>query len=360
MLFAASCSNSTSAEAEEPDAAPITNFSLAANGLTIICEDASPGDLGTVNGVTYEAVDNDLLRARRDEDADLTNLCTTRVTDMSDLFSGSESGSFNQDISRWDTGNVTDMSAMFKGATAFNQDISSWDVKNVTNMNGMFSGATSFNQNLSRWCVEELTAEPTNFDLEAESWQQPRPHWGESCTFSLAENGVTILCPDAAPGETGFVEAIQYEAVDNALLRTRRNDDADLSTVCTSLVTDMSRLFRETSFNQDISGWDTGNVTDMSFMFVSAVSFNQDISKWDTRNVTDMNSMFLSADTFNQDISKWKTRNVADMKSMFFSSDAFNQDLSGWCVENISQKPLRFDLEAESWTLPRPNWGEPC
>ena len=35
------------------------------------------------------------------------------------------------------------------------------------------------------------------------------------------------------------------------------------------------------SFNQDISGWDVSNVTDMSSMFSRAASFNQDIGGWD-------------------------------------------------------------------------------
>ena len=34
-----------------------------------------------------------------------------------------------------------------------------------------------------------------------------------------------------------------------------------------SNVTDMSNMFRQSAFNQDISSWDVSNVTDMSFMF---------------------------------------------------------------------------------------------
>ena len=43
-----------------------------------------------------------------------------------------------------------------------------------------------------------------------------------------------------------------------------------------------------TAFNQDISGWDTAAVTNMSGMFAGATSFNQDISGWDTAQVTTM------------------------------------------------------------------------
>merc|ERR1712224_609312 len=63
----------------------------------------------------------------------------SRVTDMSDLFSGARE--FNGDVSKWNTAAVTDMGYMFEYASAFNQDLSSWDVMAVTNNYGMLAGA---------------------------------------------------------------------------------------------------------------------------------------------------------------------------------------------------------------------------
>lgn len=56
---------------------------------------------------------------------------------MRAMFAGTK---FNQDISSWNTSNVTDMSHMFSGATVFNQPLNTWDVSNVTDMSYMFAG----------------------------------------------------------------------------------------------------------------------------------------------------------------------------------------------------------------------------
>ena len=67
------------------------------------------------------------------------------------------------------------------------------------------------------------------------------------------------------------------------------------------------------SFNQPIGGWDTSNVTDMSWMFHGASSFNQPIGDWNTSNVTDMSNMFDWAYSFNQPLNFIRTK----LKSLF-------------------------------------------
>ena len=59
-------------------------------------------------------------------------------------------------------------------------------------------------------------------------------------------------------------------------------------------------------------------------MFEGASSFNKDISNWNTSNVGTMNSMFKDAEAFNQDIRKWDVSNVSDQEllNMFQNATA--------------------------------------
>jgi len=162
------------------------------------CDAYQVGDKFIIEGINYTVADRKLIQDEIENKNNISRFCTSHIVDMSSLFKNQHS--FNQDIGSWDVSNVTDMTTMFM-YSYFNQDIGSWDVSNVTDMVGMFLGATTFNQDISSWDV--------------------------------------------------------------------------------SNVTDMGGLFLgATTFNQDISSWDVSSVTSMDVMFKNASSFNQDLTQW--------------------------------------------------------------------------------
>uniref|UniRef100_UPI00131F0956 BspA family leucine-rich repeat surface protein n=1 Tax=Flagellimonas amoyensis TaxID=2169401 RepID=UPI00131F0956 len=120
--------------------------------------------------------------------------------------------------------------------------------------------------------------------------------------------------------------------------------NGDISGWDTSNVTDMSILFAgATAFNGDIGGWDTSNVTDMSYMFAGATAFNGDIGGWDTSSVTSLEGMFSRATAFNQDIGGWNTSMVTNMGAMFYGATSFDQNLGNWNIGNVTSMDFMLD-----------------
>ncbi|MDF1571102.1 MAG: BspA family leucine-rich repeat surface protein [Bacteroidales bacterium] len=146
--------------------------------------------------------------------------------------------------------------------------------------------------------------------------------------------------------------------MDRSLLEQRRDEGADLTILCTSLVTDMGMLFLGmTEFNQDIGSWDVSNVVDMSYMFHNAEIFNQDIGDWDVSNVTTMFQMFSYNSAFNQDIGDWDVSSVTDITLMFQRNTAFDQDIGDWDVSNVTRMAdmfvgaTSFNQDIGSWYI---------
>ena len=164
----------------------------------------------------------------------------------------------------------------------------------------------------------------------------------------------------------------------------------------TSQVIDMYEMFGgNTSFNQDIGGWDTGNVTttrptclavhqpfqprhwrvecvkrnltcvtcleqqlhltgktlatgipgkvtSFSYMFNRASQFNQPLDSWDTSSVTAMDHMFRMASAFNQALNNWDLSNVTTIRSMFIGAYNFNGQIGNWNTGNVTDMTAVF------------------
>ena len=294
------------------------------------------------------------LLALINDGKDVTNCNVSAITDMSDLFKGMTD--FNQDISNWDVSNAKNMSGMFHDANSFNQDISNWDVSNVEFMNNMFNSDRFFNQDISKWDVSNVTEMESMF-YQATQFNQNISVWDVSGIasepYNFSANNGLFLVNRPIWGTTGIKQPTTKTELKNLIA-----SGVDVTTIDTSLMTDMSEIFENNNdFNQDISGWDTSKVTTMKEMFRNANAFDQDISNWDTSNVTTMYYMFYGANAFNQDISDWNTENVTDMSRLFYNATIFNQDLKTWNVSKISSLPSLFGNNSALSESNYPIWG---
>ena len=303
---------------------------------------------------------------------------------------------FDQDISKWNVANVKHMGQMFFYASKFNSDISGWNTSNVVSMNFMFYEATLFNRNLSGWNVGKITSDfRINFangsPLALLANVALQPIWPK-----LYFNGVTIQYTDSTaqaiadaynlptpsplwlqedPRGTGTPQWFAVvnnsstaqikayatstgSAVSAYFTKSGQPGPVPFNNIVTTYMTNMSQVFQyNTTFNEDISSWDTLNVIWMIQMFEQAHVFNKDISGWDTRNVINMHGMFYGATLFNRNLSGWNVGKVTNMTEMFRYATAFNQNLSGWNVGKVTSRD-NFASPAllETVTLQPNNW----
>ncbi|MGY8793413.1 MAG: BspA family leucine-rich repeat surface protein, partial [Gammaproteobacteria bacterium] len=248
------------------------------------------------------------------------NLCTTLVTDMSELFSGNDS--FNSEIGFWDSSSVTNMKKMFNQATSFNQDISNWDTSSVTNMEEMFAW-TSFNKDISGWDVSNVESFYRTFAYTT-AFNQPIGSWDMSSATTIS----------------GMFRGSNEQ--------NRSVFNQDINSWDTSDIVVMSEVFAYANFNQNIGNWDVSSVRLLTAMFTYNPNFNQDIGGWDLSSMTDANNLIDGS-------------NYGDaenrMNGVFRNATSFNQDLSAWCVTDITTEPDFFSDNSALTNANKPVWG---
>jgi surface protein len=81
----------------------------------------------------------------------------------------------------------------------------------------------------------------------------------------------------------------------------------------------------------------------MSLMFLSNTSFDQNIGGWNTHNTQFMYNMFAGATAFNQDIGTWNTANITEIYEMFSGATSFDQNIGGWDITTLEDATDMFD-----------------
>ena len=87
---------------------------ISENGITIKARNNTPiGYSQDINDIKYTVVDEEKLRQLVSDNVSVSNVVTSYVSNMDNLFEGKTT--FNDDISSWDVSNVTSMTAILVG-----------------------------------------------------------------------------------------------------------------------------------------------------------------------------------------------------------------------------------------------------
>lgn len=259
----------------------------------------------------------------------------SRVTAIELMFNDAKSMTGTQGNWNWNTGNITNMSGTFTGATLFNGNITGWDVSKVANFSSMFRNAKAFNQNISGWNTSGATNMNAMFS-GATVFDQPIGGWNTS-KVTLFNSMFIYTKFNQNIGAWDTSSATNMNSMFNSNSAFNNGGSDSIKDWNTSKVTDMGGMFStNASFNQPIGSWNTSSATNMNTMFYGAKSFNQPLNGWDVSRVTNMSGMFYAAENFNQPLNNWNTSSATNMSTMFYGAYRFNQNIGGWNMSNVT------------------------
>ena len=227
---------------------------------------------------------------------DLSNMDTSGVINMSNMFSDNTSLTNITFGDNFNTANVINMSGMFKNCTILKTiDLSSFDTSNATIMTSMFMNCQGLqNLDLKSFNTSNVTS-----------------------MLSMFYNCSSLTSLDLSSFNTSNVERMEGMFYNCSSLTS-----LDLSNFDTSKITDMTYMFNRckslTSIN--LSSFDTSNVSSLYDTFAGLTSLKVlDLSSFDTSKVTNMGRMFLNSNNlvtiYVSDL--WNISNVTSASRMF-------------------------------------------
>jgi surface protein len=252
---------------------------------------------------------------------DISDWDVSLVTNFGDMFYYSTS--FNKDISNWNVSQGVNLDGMFASATSFNQNLNPWNqhIQVASSVLSMFTGASSCptQSDPSGTPFKPLchfscfTDKPTLTTVIGQNYADPNAY--PYATYGAIED----WCFDAAltdfsslfQGKTGFnsdlgqwvrsfklcmllvcncfitltvllippwLLLLQLQDVSVSVLylilfvQVYKELAHTVPLLSLQNVVSMNSMFDNSSFNSDISTWNTAAVTDMSYMFQDSVS----------------------------------------------------------------------------------------
>ena len=220
---------------------------------------------------------------------DCSNWEMSQATSIRSMFS--QCGNINPDVTNWDiSSSLLDMDSAFADLPNFERDLSNWDVSGVEDMGGSFQDCTSFTgQGLENW----NTSSALNRILG--TFRRSINFNGNLQNFDVS--GVTTM-------SEAFRECTNF--IGNGLENWNTS----------SALTNLQSTFQScTNFNKNLSNWDVSGVTTMREGFQGTTIFEGNgLDTWVTSSLTNLEFAFQNCTNFNQDLSGWDFSNVTDMR----------------------------------------------
>jgi surface protein len=317
-----------------------------------------------------------------------------------------ESTNYNQDLTGWNTSNVTSMTRMFRSNDSFNQNISSWDINQVTIFNNfLYQGdglsTANYDAILIGWDAQGAMSYSGTFNFGSSQYscraEAARTSliskWGGitdgglntsiNCNFvstwdttqagsasdtivlPLLSGGVysgTIDWGDGNASPLSYANRTHIYASSGTYTITitgqidgwrfagggDRRKITNVSNWGTLNITTSQAFFNCTNMACTATDAPTFTSTDLSYTFFGCSSFNSPVNHWDIGGATNISQFFGNASVFNQDLDNWDVSLVTNMSNMFSGASAFNGSLYGW-VLNASVTALSAFLQNSSF-----------
>ena len=160
--------------------------------------------------------------------------------------------------------------------------------------------------------------------------------WGVSLTDSTSTNAISDS-PCTHINEKPVVST-------SYLFAYSESTSLDLSDWDTSNIINMNNMFDNSAATEikGLENFNTGKVTDMSYMFKVSKADTLILTNFDTSNVTNMVGMFAGTVTNALDLSNFNTGNVTNMRAMFGDNNATFLDLSSFDTSNVTNMGQMF------------------
>ncbi|MEW7289147.1 BspA family leucine-rich repeat surface protein [Aquimarina sp. 2304DJ70-9] len=300
----------------------------------------------------------------------------SNIQDMGFLFRNTP---FNEDISSWNTQNVTNMRDMLANCPNFNQNLGDWDISNVTNMSDMFATSglslANYDATLIGWATDSsgnttdgVDDVPSNITfhagssmyclgVEAHNTLTSLPY-----DWSITDNGTTCTATDffittwqtTTSNESitipttgsGYNYSIDWGdgTIETGFTGNATHEYAVTGTYTAKITGDFPRIYFNNTGDKDkirtIEQWGAISWSSMASAFYgcdSLVLNATDIP--DLSSVTDLSQMFRRVGSFqdNQNrIGSWDVSTITNMSAMFREASDFNENIGLWNVGNVT------------------------